>query len=62
MSVKLHNSTSIGIEIEICVKKDFYMNLFKIQLIMTNLQKFINSQKEKIPLEIFLKKKMKIHQ
>ena len=27
MSLKLHNSTSIGIEIEICIKKDFYKSL-----------------------------------
>lgn len=27
MSLKLHNSTSLGIEIEICIKKDFYKSL-----------------------------------
>lgn len=47
MSLKLHDSTNIGIEIEICMKKDFYKSLQSKKKI---LHKYINILKAKTHL------------
>ena len=44
MSLKLQDSTNIGIEIEICMKKDFYKSLQTTKKIFTKVYKYPEGQ------------------